>query len=151
MEKINVVARNKKATHDYFILEKFECGIVLTGTEIKSIRAGKVSIQDAYCNIKNDELYIINMHIAKYEQGNIFNHQETRNRKLLAHRREIRKMFGKITQEGLTIIPLQVYIKNGLAKIEVAICKGKKKYDKREDLRRETVKRDISKAMKNRW
>lgn len=151
MEKINVVARNKKATHDYFILEKFECGIVLTGTEIKSIRAGKVSIQDAYCNIKNDELYIINMHIAKYEQGNIFNHQETRNRKLLAHRREIRKMFGKITQEGLTIIPLQVYIKNGLAKIEVAICKGKKKYDKREDLRRETVKRDISRAMKNRW
>lgn len=151
MEKISVVARNKKATHDYFILEKFECGIVLTGTEIKSIRAGKVSIQDAYCNIKNDELYIINMHIAKYEQGNIFNHQETRNRKLLAHRREIRKMFGKITQEGLTIIPLQVYIKNGLAKIEVAICKGKKKYDKREDLRRETVKRDISRAMKNRW
>lgn|SRR5690554_490582 len=151
MEQINVVARNKKATHDYFILEKFECGIVLTGTEIKSIRAGKVSIQDAYCNIKNDELYIINMHIAKYEQGNIFNHQETRNRKLLAHRREIRKMFGKITQEGLTIIPLQVYIKNGLAKIEVAICKGKKKYDKREDLRRETVKRDISRAMKNRW
>lgn len=151
MEKINVVARNKKATHDYFILEKFECGIVLTGTEIKSIRAGKVSIQDAYCNIKNDELYIINMHIAKYEQGNIFNHQETRNRKLLAHRREIRKMFGKITQEGLTIIPLQVYIKNGLAKIEVAICKGKKKYDKREDLRREAVKRDISRAMKNRW
>lgn len=151
MEKINVVARNKKATHDYFILEKFECGIVLTGTEIKSIRAGKVSIQDAYCNIKNDELYIINMHIAKYEQGNIFNHQETRNRKLLAHRREIRKMFGKITQEGLTIIPLQVYIKNGLAKIEVAICKGKKKYDKREDLRREAVKRDISRAIKNRW
>lgn len=151
MEKINVVARNKKATYDYFILEKFECGIVLTGTEIKSIRAGKVSIQDAYCNIKNDELYIINMHIAKYEQGNIFNHQETRNRKLLAHRREIRKMFGKITQEGLTIIPLQVYIKNGLAKIEVAICKGKKKYDKREDLRREAVKRDISRAMKNRW
>lgn len=151
MEKISVVARNKKATHDYFILEKFECGIVLTGTEIKSIRAGKVSIQDAYCNIKNDELYIINMHIAKYEQGNIFNHQETRNRKLLAHRREIRKMFGKITQEGLTIIPLQVYIKNGLAKIEVAICKGKKKYDKREDLRREAVKRDISRAMKNRW
>ncbi|HHX00700.1 MAG TPA: SsrA-binding protein SmpB [Acholeplasmataceae bacterium] len=151
MEQINVVARNKKATHDYFILEKFECGIVLTGTEIKSIRAGKVSIQDAYCNIKNDELYIINMHIAKYEQGNIFNHQETRNRKLLAHRREIRKMFGKITQEGLTIIPLQVYIKNGLAKIEVAICKGKKKYDKREDLRREAVKRDISRAMKNRW
>lgn len=151
MEKVNVVARNKKATHDYFILEKYECGIVLTGTEIKSIRNHKVSIQDAYCNIKNNELFIINMHIAKYEQGNIFNHKETRNRKLLAHRSEIRKMLGKITQEGLTIIPLSVYIKEGLAKVEIAICKGKKQYDKRDDLRKEAVKRDISKAMKNRW
>src|SRR5690606_8071324 len=94
MEKVNIIARNKKATHDYFILEKYDCGIVLTGTEIKSIRANKVSIQDAYCNIKNNELFIINMHIAKYEQGNIFNHKETRNRKLLAHKSEIRKILG---------------------------------------------------------
>jgi len=151
MENINVIARNKKATHDYFILEKYECGIVLTGTEIKAIRANKVSIQDAYCTIKNNELYIINMHIAKYDHGNIFNHKETRDRKLLAHKNEIRKMLGKITQEGLTIIPLTVYIKNGLAKVEIAICKGKKQYDKREDIKKEQVKRDIEKALKSRW
>lgn len=151
MEKVNVIARNKKASHDYFILEKYDCGIVLTGTEIKSIRNNKVSIQDAYCNIKNNELFVINMHIGKYEQGNIFNHKETRNRKLLAHKSEIRKMIGKITQEGLTIIPLTVYIKEGLAKIEIAICKGKKNYDKRDDLKEQVIKKDISKAMKNRW
>ncbi|MFA7435860.1 MAG: SsrA-binding protein SmpB [Bacilli bacterium] len=151
MEKVNIIARNKKATHDYFILEKYDCGIVLTGTEIKSIRANKVSIQDAYCNIKNNELFIINMHIAKYEQGNIFNHKETRNRKLLAHKSEIRKILGKITQEGLTIIPLTVYIEGGYAKVEIAICKGKKNYDKRDDLKEEAMKKDISKAMKNRW
>src|SRR5690554_1370050 len=151
MEKVNIIARNKKATHDYFILEKYDCGIVLTGTEIKSIRGHKVSIQDAYCNIKNNELFIINMHIAKYEQGNIFNHKETRNRKLLAHKSEIRKILGEITQEGLTIIPLTVYIEGGYAKVEIAICKGKKNYDKRDDLKEEAMKKDISKAMKNRW
>lgn len=151
MEKINIVARNKKATHDYFILEKYEVGIVLTGTEIKSIRANKVSIQDAYCVVKNNELFIINMHIAKYDYGNIFNHKETRNRKLLAHKKEIRKMLGKITQEGLTIIPLTVYIKDGLCKLEIAICKGKKNYDKRDDLKKEEAKKVIEKAMKNRW
>ena len=149
MEKVKVIARNKKATHDYFILDKYECGIVLTGTEIKSIRNNKVSIQDAYCTIKNNELFIINMHIAKYEQGNIFNHKETRNRKLLAHKSEIRKMLGKITQEGLTIIPLTVLIREGLAKIEIAIAKGKKNYDKRDDLKEAAIKRDISKSMKN--
>lgn len=151
MEKVNVVARNKKAHHDYFILDKFECGIVLTGTEIKSIRKSKVSIQDAYCQVKNNELFIINMHIAKYEEGNIFNHKETRNRKLLAHRSEIRKIAGKVSQEGLTIIPLSVYITNGLAKVEIAICKGKKNYDKRDDLREEAIKKDISKSQKIRW
>lgn len=151
MEKVNVVARNKKAHHDYFILDKYECGIVLTGTEIKSIRKSKVSIQDAYCQVKNNELFIINMHIAKYEEGNIFNHKETRNRKLLAHRSEIRKIAGKVSQEGLTIIPLSVYITNGLAKVEIAICKGKKNYDKRDDLREEAIKKDISKSQKIRW
>ena len=151
MEKVNVVARNKKAHHDYFILDKYECGIVLTGTEIKSIRKNKVSIQDAYCQVKNNELLIINMHIAKYEEGNIFNHKETRNRKLLAHHSEIRKIAGKVSQEGLTIIPLSVYITNGLAKVEIAICKGKKNYDKRDDLREEAIKKDISKSQKIRW
>lgn len=151
MEKVNIIARNKKATHDYFILEKYDCGIVLTGTEIKSIRGHKVSIQDAYCTIKNNELFVINMHIAKYEQGNIFNHKETRNRKLLAHKSEIRKIIGKMAGEGFTIIPLTVYIQEGYAKVEIAICKGKKNYDKRDDLKEEAVKKDISKAMKSRW
>ena len=151
MEKVNIIARNKKATHDYFILEKYDCGIVLTGTEIKSIRGHKVSIQDAYCTIKNNELFVINMHIAKYEQGNIFNHKETRNRKLLAHKSEIRKIIGKMAGEGYTIIPLTVYIEEGYAKLEIAICKGKNNYDKRDDLKEEVIKKDISKAMKNRW
>lgn len=149
MEKVKIITRNKKANHDYFILDKYNCGIVLTGTEIKSIRGGKVSIQDAYCVVKDGELFIINMHIAKYEQGNIFNHKETRTRKLLANRSEIRKIHSKISQEGLTLIPLSIYIEKGLAKIEVAIAKGKKQYDKREDLKQEVIKRDIEARMKN--
>lgn len=149
MEKVKIITRNKKANHDYFILDKYNCGIVLTGTEIKSIRGGKVSIQDAYCVVKDGELFIINMHIAKYEQGNIFNHKETRTRKLLANRSEIRKIHSKISQQGLTLIPLSIYIEKGLAKIEVAIAKGKKQYDKREDLKQEVIKRDIEARMKN--
>ncbi|NLD26957.1 MAG: SsrA-binding protein SmpB [Acholeplasmataceae bacterium] len=151
MEKVNVVARNKKANHDYFILEKLECGIVLTGTEIKSIRDNKVSIQDAYCQVKDGELFVINMHIAQYKQGNIFNHKETRNRKLLAHKAEIRKLAAKVAQAGLTIVPLTVYLDKGLAKLEIALCKGKKNYDKREDMRQEAIKDDINKAFKARW
>ncbi|HPX84754.1 MAG TPA: SsrA-binding protein SmpB [Bacilli bacterium] len=148
MEKSRIVARNKKAAHDYFILDKYECGIVLTGTEIKSIRAGKVAIADAYCRIEKQELIIINMHIAPYDKGNIFNHQETRTRKLLAHKSEIRKLAAKLTQDGLTLIPLSVYLREGLAKVEVALCKGKKNYDKREDLRQEAIKTEIKKINK---
>lgn len=149
MEKgIKVVARNQKAQHDYFILETFECGIVLTGTEIKSIRASKVSIQDAYCYVKNEELIIVNMHIAKYDHGNIFNHEETRDRKLLAHKKEIRKLMGRSTQEGLTIVPLEVYITHGLAKVKIALVKGKKQYDKREDMKRQAVNKEIAKNLK---
>ncbi len=148
VEKKQIIARNKKAAHDYFILDQYECGIVLTGTEIKSIRAGKVSIQDAFCRIVDQELVIINMHIAHYEKGNIFNHQETRNRKLLVHRSEIRKMQAKVSQEGLTLIPLSLYLDGGLAKVEIAVCKGKKTYDKREDLRKEAVEQEIKKANK---
>lgn len=145
-----VIARNKKASHDYFLLENYDCGLVLKGTEIKSIRAGKVSIQDAYCHIKNNELWIVNMHIGKYEQGNIFNHDETRTRKLLAHRREIRKLLGKTTQEGLTIIPISVYMEHGFAKLEVALAKGKKLYDKREDSKIHEAKRQIERTMRER-
>lgn len=150
MEK-KIVARNKKASHDYFILDTLECGIVLTGTEIKSIRLGKVSIQDAYCQVKNDTLNICNMHIAKYEQGNIFNHKETRDRVLLAHKKEIRKLSQKTVLEGLTIVPLSVYLFKGMAKLEVALCRGKKNYDKRDDLRKEAVRKDVNKAMKNNY
>jgi len=121
---------------------------VLTGTEIKSIRAGKVAIADAYCRIEKQELIIINMHIAPYDKGNIFNHQETRTRKLLAHKSEIRKLAAKLTQDGLTLIPLSVYLREGLAKVEVALCKGKKNYDKREDLRQEAIKTEIKKINK---
>lgn len=145
---IKTIARNKRASHDYFILETYECGIVLKGTEIKSIRAGKVSIKDAYCTIRNNALVMINMHISPYEKGNIFNHEETRDRRLLAHKREIKKLLGKITQEGLTLIPLEVYLARGLAKIKIAVCKGKKTYDKREDMKKQTITREIAKNIK---
>ena len=152
MEKSKkIIARNKKASHEYFILDTLECGIVLTGTEIKSIRMGKVSIQDAYCQVKNNTLNIYNMHIAKYDLGNIFNHQETRDRVLLAHKKEIRKLAQKTVLEGLTIVPLTVYLSTGLVKIEIAICKGKKNYDKREDLKKEAIKKDVKKVMKNNY
>ncbi|MDY0063824.1 MAG: SsrA-binding protein SmpB [Bacilli bacterium] len=149
MEKgSKTIARNKKANHEYFILDVFDCGIVLQGTEIKSIRETKVSINEAYCQIKNNELFIINMNIAKYSKGTIFNHEETRNRKLLAHRREINKMTGRVAQEGLTLIPLEVYLENGLAKVKIALAKGKKLYDKREDLKEKTRNREVEKSFK---
>lgn len=144
---IKNIAKNKKASYDYFILETLECGIVLTGTEIKSVRDAKVSIQDAFCNIRNNELFIMNMHIAKYEQGNIFNHKETRERKLLAHKAEIRKLAGKVSREGLTLIPLEVYISGTRAKVKIALAKGKKMYDKRESLKKDEIKRDINKRI----
>ena len=146
-----VIARNKKASHEYSILDTLECDIVLTGTEIKSIRMGKVSIQDAYCQVKNNTLNIYNMHIAKYDLGNIFNHQETRDRVLLAHKKEIRKLAQKTVLEGLTIVPLTVYLSTGLVKIEISLCKGKKNYDKREDLKKEAIKKDVKKVMKNNY
>ena len=120
---IKVVARNKRATHDYYILDDYEAGIVLTGTEIKSIRASKIAISDAYVQIKNGKAIIMNMHIAKFDQGNMFNHQETRNRDLLLHKKEIRKLENKVKLEGLTIIPLEVYLKSGLAKIKIGLAK----------------------------
>ena len=145
---VKVVSRNKRATHDYYILDDYEAGIVLSGTEIKSIRAGKVAIQDAYVQIKNGKAIIINMHIAKFDQGNIFNHQETRNRDLLLHKKEIRKLESKTKLEGLTIIPLEVYLKSGLAKIKIGLAKGKKEYDKRDSLKEEALKKEQRKSLK---
>lgn len=147
-EEMRVIARNKKANHEYFILETYEAGIVLYGTEIKSMRNTKVSIQDAYCEIKNQEMFIIGMHISPYEKGNIFNHKETRDRKLLLHKKEIIKLFSKVKLEGLTIIPLEVYIDKGLAKIKIGLCKGKKLYDKREDIKEKDIKKDLQKKYK---
>ena len=148
MEK-KVIARNKKASFEYFILDTIECGIVLTGTEIKSVRMGKVSIQEAYCQVKNNTMYIYNMDISKYTLGTLFNHKEKRDRVLLMHKKEIRKMAQKVQLEGLTIIPLSMYFKEGLVKVEIALCKGKKNYDKREDLKREAMNSDKKKALKN--
>ena len=147
-EEAKVIARNKKASHEYFILETYEAGIVLVGTEIKSVRNTKVSIQDAYCEIKNQEMFINNMHISHYEKGNIFNHKEDRIRKLLLHKKEIIKLFSKVKLEGLTIIPLEVYIANGICKIKIGLCKGKKQFDKRNDIKEQSVKRDLDKKYK---
>lgn len=150
-EEMHIVARNKKANHEYFILETYEAGIVLLGTEIKSIRGSKVSIQDAYCEIKNQEMFIQNMHISPYEKGNIFNHKEDRTRKLLLHKKEIIKLFSKVKLEGLTIIPLEVYIVKGLCKIKIGLCKGKKLFDKRNDIKEKDVKRNLDKNYKGKY
>lgn len=143
------LAQNRKASHDYFIEETYEAGIVLQGTEIKSIRAGRVSLKDAHVRIMDGEAQIINMHIAPYEQGNRFNHDPTRTRKLLLHRHEIDKLFGLVQQKGYAIVPLKLYIKNGYAKVLIGLGKGKKQYDKREDLKQKQMKRDIDRAMKD--
>lgn len=146
---MKTIATNRKASHEYFILETYEAGIKLTGTEIKSVRLNKVNINDAYLMIRNNKPYIINMHIAKYEQGNIFNHEETRTRELLLHKKETTKLATKVKLDGLALIPLKVYFNEALVKVEIALCKGKKLNDKREALKESDSKRSIAKAMKN--
>lgn len=132
---------NKKARYNYFIEEEIEAGIVLNGTEIKSVRKGLVDIKDTYVRIKNDEAYIINMYVAKYEEGSIFNHDERRERKLLLHKKEIKKLKNFIEKDGYAIIPLQIYMKDKIAKIKIGIAKGKKQYDKREDIKKRDLER----------
>lgn len=143
-----VLAINKKANHDYAIEETIEAGIVLKGTEIKSIRSGKVQIRDAFVLIRNNEAWISNMHISPYEQGNIHNHDPLRSRKLLLHRKQINMLVGKIKEQGYAIVPLKLYLKDGFAKVLIGIGKGKKLYDKREDLRKKEAKRDMERAFK---
>lgn len=143
--KIRIVCQNKRAHYDYFIEDTYECGLVLTGTEIKSIRLGKVSINESFCYIKRGEMFIDNMHISKYEQGNIFNHDPDRKRKLLLHQKEILKISSKISREGYTLIPLDVHFSNGFAKINLGIAKGKKLYDKRESIKERDIKRGLEK------
>lgn len=145
---MKVIASNKKVGFEYFIEEKYECGIVLTGTEIKSIRLGKININDSYVRVKNVEAYVINMNIAKFQQGNIHNHDETRERKLLLHKREILKLMGYVEREGYTLIPLKVYLKDGLCKVEIGVCKGKKLHDKRDSLKEKDMNRRLQKTMK---
>ena len=147
---IKIIAQNKKAYHDYFVDERYEAGVELFGTEVKSIRAGKVNVKESYCDIKDGEVYVVGMHISPYEQGNIFNKAPMRPKKLLLHKREILKLFGLVSQKGYTLIPLQVYLKNSRVKIEIGLCRGKKLYDKREDMARNDAKRDMERAFKSR-
>ena len=146
MEIVNRIAR-----HDYFILDEVECGIALTGTEIKSIRLGKANIKDSYGIVKNEEVYLLNMFISPYEQGNIFNHQETRTRKLLLHKSEIKKLNDQIRLEGNTLIPLKIYFVKNRAKVLLGVCKGKKNYDKRETIKERDIQRDLQKRIKERY
>lgn len=143
-----LVCQNKRAYHDYIIEEEIEAGIVLSGTEIKSIRLGKVSLQDSYCYFKHNELFIIGMHISPYEKGNIFNHDADASRKLLVHKKEILKLSMRIQKDGYTLIPLRVVIRNSFAKVDIALAKGKKLYDKREDMKKQAAKDEIRKESK---
>ncbi len=142
---------NRKAKFDYFIEEEIECGIELVGTEIKSIRAGSCNIKDSYAVIKNGEVFLLNTFISPYKEGNIFNHEERRSRKLLLHKNEIKKLNDKVVLQGYTLIPLKIYLKEGKAKVLLGVCKGKKNYDKRETIKERDIKREKEKAMKNNY
>ena len=148
MDNTKTIATNKKAFHDYFVLESYETGISLSGTEIKSIRQGGVNLKDAWCSIDNGEMIVKQMHISPYEKGNIFNKPPTRNRKLLMHKREIMRLLGLVKQQGVTLIPLSLYFKGSLVKVQLGVCKGKKLYDKREVAAKKSADRDIERSIK---
>ena len=148
-ENFKTIAENRKARHEYFVIESMETGIELVGTEVKSLRHGQVNLKDSWCSIDNGELFIKGMHISPYEKGNIFNRDPIRVRKLLMHRKEINRLFGKIKQDGLTLIPLSLYFKGSRVKVQLGLCKGKKLYDKREDAAKKDAKRQIERAVKN--
>ena len=147
-EAMKLVANNKKAYHDYFVDEKIEAGLVLHGTEVKSLRMGKCSIKESFIRIENAEMFVYGMHISPYEKGNIFNKDPLRVKKLLLHKSEINKLTGKIKEKGFTIVPLQVYFKDGKAKMEIGLCRGKKLYDKRADIAKKDMKREAEKEFK---
>ena len=148
MENTKTIATNKKAFHEYFVLESFEAGISLSGTEVKSIRAGGVNLKDSWCSIDNGELIIKQMHISPYDHGNIFNKEPKRDRKLLMHKREIMRLFGTVKQQGLTLIPLSIYFKGSLVKVQVGLCKGKQLHDKRATAANRDANRAIDRALK---
>ena len=144
------IARNRRARHEYTILETWEAGIALTGTEVKSLRNGKANLTDAFGIVKDGEVYLLNLHIAPYEQGNQFNHEPTRTRKLLLHRREIRRLIGSVERQGLTLVPLELYFKRGKAKVVLALGRGKKEHDKRQDLKKREDEREIARLVRTR-
>lgn len=145
---VKVLAQNKKARHDYFVLETLETGLALFGTEVKSIRAGRCNLKDCYAQVKNGELWVYGMHISPYEQGNIFNRDPLRPKKLLAHKVQIRKLNAQQMQEGLTLVPLSIYLSDGLVKLELGVCKGKKNYDKRDTMQERDTQREMQRAMR---
>ena len=147
-EAMKLVANNKKAYHDYFIEERYEAGIVLHGTEVKSMRMGKCSIKESFIRIENGEIFAYGMHVSPYEKGNIFNKDPLRTKKLLLHKKEINKLMGKIAEKGYTLVPLQVYFKDGRAKVEIGLAKGKKLYDKRQDIAKKDQRREAEKELK---
>ena len=149
-ENTKTIAQNKKAFHDYFVIESMETGIELCGTEVKSIRNGRVNLKDSWCSIDDGELYIKGMHISPYEQGNIFNRDPMRVRRLLMHKREIMRLFGTVKQDGYSLIPLSLYFKGSKVKVQLGLCKGKKLFDKREDMAARDAKRDMQRAIKER-
>ncbi len=144
-----LIAQNKKAYHDYFVDEKYEAGIELFGTEVKSIRAGSVNLKDCYCDIKDGELFVIGMHISPYEHGNIFNRNPLRKRKLLMHKKEIMKLHGLVAQKGVSLIPLSLYFSGSRVKVELGLCRGKKLYDKRDSIAERDANREIDRKMKD--
>lgn len=147
---IKQVTSNKKAWHDYFVDEKYEAGIELHGTEVKSIRLGQINLKDAYCSFKDGELFVVGMHISPYEKGNIFNKDPMRQRRLLMHKKEILSLFGKTKQDGYTLIPLSVYFRNSRVKVEIGLCRGKKLHDKRDSIAKRDANREIDRVMKSR-
>lgn len=150
MDEIKVIAENRKARHDYHIEEVIEAGLVLQGTEVKSIRGRRVNLKDSFARVENNEVFLYNMHISPYEQGNRFNHDPLRTRKLLLHRREIRRLIGLSREKGMTLVPLRLYFKRGRVKVELAIARGKKLYDKRRDLAERSANREIERAFRER-
>lgn len=147
-ESIKTIAKNKKAFHDYFIIESFEVGIELKGTEVKSLRKGSVNLKDSWCSIIDGEIFVNGMHIGAYEQGNIFNVDSKRVRKLLMHKKEIAKLYGQTKQQGFSIIPISCYFKGSIVKMQIGLCKGKKLYDKRQDMAKKSAQRDMDRAFK---
>lgn len=147
---IKIIAENRKAFHDYFIDERFECGVALSGTEVKSLRAGKVNLKDSYCQVKDGEIFLIGVHISPYENGNRFNLDPMRNRKLLMHKKEIIRLYSKTKEDGLTLVPTKCYFKDSKVKFEIGLARGKKNYDKRDTEAEKQAKRDIERAVKNR-